>query len=1260
MVVDYPAAARRYADDPGPGGRRNRRPEDRGALSERTDHRRDADPSSVGVTKANRLVGHKAGRTQIKVSQGKLQAAVDVTVEPAEVLSIAFDPAKVVVPVDDAVCPRVVATIRTKDGEREAEMAPSRLTCEKRPSPQFALLKPETLELVGITPTNAKAPQTLALRLDKQRASAPVEVIVPSLKLTLEPAGPIDLPVGQMRGLQAVAEYKDGRKVNVPSHLVKWHAESTAKAAPGLELREDKLVALKPDAGPLPVYATYYGNESNRVVFKSVAGESISLQLKAEKKDHQPGETGTIRLVGTTPNGEVELAPDLATFRSSDDKVVTIGEKSGAYRAITPGEATVTAAYPAAKEPASLKMAVIKPKEPHGDQPLAVRIVSDQGTSVRFPVGAEFDDFRVVAEYADGFTRVVTKKATITTPEPPQDAPLAARNGRLVGVRPGKTQVQAAFDGIAAKDPLAAEVTADVDIDRIQLAPAPMSMLRGETIAMSAVGYKNDKSVGVITGLGNLAWQSSNPQVAKVEGPAVTGVGLGQSDVTVQLGSVTSLPAAVSVVESIADALTVEPKVIRIRVGEGVRIGADLMVLRGDMDLSAQCSVTPAVPNVVRYAPETRTLVGVAPGTSPVAVTVGDKLANVMVDVVPAGGPIDGQVVVEPAAGVLAPGQALPLSVFVVTPEGHRIDRTASAVFGSSDSSKIRMMGDRACAMAPGAAQITASLPGAKTAGTASLTVNNEEIASLVVEPSRLNMAVGDTVRMRILGAAASGTHELFPQPDLKLTPGGASPEVISIAGAADVYAVKPGQASLAVRWRDKLNQDVPVNIVDNIVSDLRIDPLQAAIHPGQGIVYQVSGMVAGQRRVLGPENGVELFTGQQEVAQPAGQMVVRGNNLGRTTVVAKLGGQSAEAILDVTGTGAVGTEVVRGGMGTEIVGGLGGVDRVTTVYDPDDPAWAAIMGGNETIVERGGPGAIGVAPAAAVVDLRFVPDVLRMAKDSPPTGVRVVEVLADGRDGRDVTADPSLEITDPPQVATIEKTAAGPLFRPIGEGQTRVAAKMGDIVTRSPLLIAVGESSNATVQVAASDPLSIEPSKISLQVGEATPPLAVMAHRADGGPPYEVPAALESMDPNVLTPDPQNPGRFVAKAFGGTQVRALYRGREAVATVEVTGKRFVSVTPTLNEGDQDFNVSVKVVAAESEGELEYRVYAAGQPPAESWVPAQQAGESRQVELRSPRMAYGPRGTRYQLMIEARSPSGGSVQQYPLTFQLKARIEETK
>ena len=50
------------------------------------------------------------------------------------------------------------------------------------------------------------------------------------------------------------------------------------------------------------------------------------------------------------------------------------------------------------------------------EAPTEVVILSDQGPAVHFPVGAHFDDFRVEARYADGYTRLVTKKAMLQLP----------------------------------------------------------------------------------------------------------------------------------------------------------------------------------------------------------------------------------------------------------------------------------------------------------------------------------------------------------------------------------------------------------------------------------------------------------------------------------------------------------------------------------------------------------------------------------------------------------------------------------------------------------------------------------------------------------------------------------------------------------------------------------------------------------------------------------------------------------------------------
>ena len=95
------------------------------------------------------------------------------------------------------------------------------------------------------------------------------------LSLELTPTGPIDLPLGQMARLQAFANYGDGRRIHVPSERLKWFAEE--KPIPGLELYDkDEAIgavgALKAGVGPLNVYASYRGQESNRVTVQQRRG----------------------------------------------------------------------------------------------------------------------------------------------------------------------------------------------------------------------------------------------------------------------------------------------------------------------------------------------------------------------------------------------------------------------------------------------------------------------------------------------------------------------------------------------------------------------------------------------------------------------------------------------------------------------------------------------------------------------------------------------------------------------------------------------------------------------------------------------------------------------------------------------------------------------------------------------------------------------------------------------------------------------------
>ena len=134
------------------------------------------------------------------------------------------------------------------------------LAYDKTPSPGYAEFDAKRMELRGIMPTEKSSPQTLAVHFAALAAHAPVEVVVLApLRLELTPAGPVDLPLGQMARLQAWAHYAGRRVVAIPGQRLTWHTDNTAKPAPGIELRADRVVALKAGGGPLTVTATYLG-----------------------------------------------------------------------------------------------------------------------------------------------------------------------------------------------------------------------------------------------------------------------------------------------------------------------------------------------------------------------------------------------------------------------------------------------------------------------------------------------------------------------------------------------------------------------------------------------------------------------------------------------------------------------------------------------------------------------------------------------------------------------------------------------------------------------------------------------------------------------------------------------------------------------------------------------------------------------------------------------------------------------------------------
>lgn len=790
--------------------------------------------------------------------------------------------------------------------------------------------------------------------------------------------------------------------------------------------------------------------------------------------------------------------------------------------------------------------------------------------SVRFPVGATFTDFKVEVHYPDGYTRFVTKKATLTTAEPPASAPLTADHGTLVGLRPGKTKVSAEFQGIASKEPLDAEVTADVDVDRIAIEPGSAALRPGETYDLHAIGYKNGQSAGDITALGNLNWKSSNPDVARIGGNSVIASNVGEAQVTVERKGLTSAPAQVTVSNTIADDLRVVPGIIEMYEGQRLQLGSDVQVMRGSLDVSQQANVVPDSPGVVDFDPQTRTLTARNTGQVTVGVTLGDKLAHTVVKVGPR--PVlAGKLVVEPGSLLLAPGQADRLSVYIETPNGEKIDQTSAATYKVDDSS-VAAVDDsiaRVRALKPGKTNIAVSVNGMPLS--VPLEVTNDEIKELSADPAREEMAVSEVRPLHVFGRAdRSGVKEMFPQPDLKAAL--RKPDVAEVAG--DIVRGKAvGEDTIDVTWRNtlpspsgrgtggegnKLALEVPTKVTDNTVTGLQIDPKEFAINTNQGKTYEVTAMRGGRRVILTESDGVQLNVTDPNVADVATGTTVISRAPGQTKVIATLVGEKAEAVLNVT-------EALPG----ELIGRDGVIAGGGYFYDGG--GHRIFVGGNRIVSE--------IKPAGKVVALQWEPPLFQKGVQAIPQTAQLHRRYENGGFD-DVSNDPKVQITVQPNtaVAKMDKVDGGWKISPVAPGQTATVATLDGMTAQMAIEIN-GDAAAGPI----TGTLLVHPSTVTLWSGETAVIASAEVDPGNGLPhiPVKVKITAPENQGIVTASGDSITGRSVGDA---TVTLTAENGPSATMSVHVTPPDTITVNPPENNMQVGGKVTPAVMAQPAGG----------------------------------------------------------------------------
>ena len=93
----------------------------------------------------------------------------------------------------------------------------------------------------------------------------------------------------------------------------------------------------------------------------------------------------------------------------------------------------------------------------------------------------------------------------------------------------------------------------------------------------------------------------------------------------------------------------------------------------------------------------------------------------------------------------------------------------------------------------------------------------------------------------------------------------------------------------------------MPAKVTENTITGLQVDPKDFTINTNQGKTYEVTAMRGGNRVILTERDGVQLNVSDPSVAEVATGTTVISRGPGQTKVVATLGGEKAEAVLNVT-----------------------------------------------------------------------------------------------------------------------------------------------------------------------------------------------------------------------------------------------------------------------------------------------------------------------------------------------------------------------
>jgi len=584
------------------------------------------------------------------------------------------------------------------------------------------------------------------------------------VSLAVMPVLPV-IGLGTTQAFTATGTFTDGSVQDLTAQVV-WSSSDEAVSAVA-NSADEKGVASSIAMGTTLVQAELSGITGSTTLVVS-SPLLVSLEVTPSHPSAALGTTRSFAATGIyTDSSKQDVTGDV-TWTTSDPAVATVSNAEGSRGLATTvavGSTTIAAALggKSGSTPFTVSAADL----------VAIAVSPDAATLAAGTSQA----FSALGLLSDGTRQDLTEQVTWSS----SDVSLATVSGAagsqglVTSAAVGSVTISATFAGVSGSATV--EVTSATLVS-LDISPFASSIAKGTHLQFSALGNYSDGSTQDLTS--QVSWSTSGAGIAAISNATGsqglgTGLGVGAATITAEFAGV-SESVELAVTDALLESIHLTPANPSVPAGTSLTLLATGLFSDGGLqditELVTWSSSDPAVATVSNASGSEGLVESVSSGTTQLTATHSGKSTTTTLNVTTA---TLASITVSPVDPFVPAGYSLVLLAVGNYSDGSTRSMSAEVLWSSSSpgvatiSNSVGTEG-RVTGLVPGTTTLSATLPGGQ--GTTFLTVTNEKLTSIVVEPGSVTLALGESRQMTATGYFSGGSVvDITSQAKWQVTP---------------------------------------------------------------------------------------------------------------------------------------------------------------------------------------------------------------------------------------------------------------------------------------------------------------------------------------------------------------------------------------------------------------------------------------------------------------------------------------------------------